>query len=185
MAFPSIEVDCKVIIIKIYGVYEVVYEDTPLCGIIPANGLHVIQISENLGIGEGSVLSLLNCQLFFNFLLFLFSGIDSLSNPLHRLSGSNAAQRFSIASSVSLIAVFSFFIRIINCLHRNKVVTVAELVQLKDKEIMAMNGMGKAAIKDIRKKQNAYIKELLIELVTNEITEISTREVVNVLGEPV
>ena len=29
------------------------------------------------------------------------------------------------------------------------------------------------------------IKELLIELVTNEITEISTREVVNVLGEPV
>ena len=74
-------------------------------------------------------------------------------------------------------------IRIINCLHRNKVVTVAELVQLKD--IMAMNGMGKAAIKDIRKKQSAYIKELLIELVTNEITEISTREVVNVLGEPV
>ena len=42
-----------------------------------------------------------------------------------------------------------------------------------------------AAIKDIRKKQSAYIKELLIELVTNEITEISTREVVNVLGEPV
>ena len=41
------------------------------------------------------------------------------------------------------------------------------------------------AIKDIRKKQSAYIKELLIELVTNEITEISTREVVNVLGEPV
>lgn len=76
-------------------------------------------------------------------------------------------------------------IRIINCLHRNEVVTVAELVQLKDKEIMAMNGMGKAAIKDIRKKQSAYIKELLIELVTNEITEISTREVVNVLGEPV
>lgn len=76
-------------------------------------------------------------------------------------------------------------IRIINCLHRNKVVTVAELVQLKDKEIMAMNGMGKAAIKDIRKKQSAYIKELLIELVTNEMTEISTREVVNVLGEPV
>ena len=37
----------------------------------------------------------------------------------------------------------------------------------------------------IRKKQSAYIKELLIELVTNEITEISTREVVNVLGEPV
>ena len=30
-----------------------------------------------------------------------------------------------------------------------------------------------------------HIKELLIELVTNEITEISTREVVNVLGEPV
>ena len=55
----------------------------------------------------------------------------------------------------------------------------------KNKEIMAMNGMGKAAIKDIRKKQSAYIKELLIELVTNEITEISTREVVNVLGEPV
>ena len=50
---------------------------------------------------------------------------------------------------------------------------------------MAMNGMGKTAIKDIRKKQSAYIKELLIELVTNEITEISTREVVNVLGEPV
>ena len=48
-----------------------------------------------------------------------------------------------------------------------------------------MNGMGKAAITDIRKKQSAYIKELLIELVTNEITEISTREVVNVLGEPV
>ena len=73
-------------------------------------------------------------------------------------------------------------IRIINCLHRNKVVTVAELVQLGDKEIMAMNGMGKAAIKDIRKKQSAYIKELLIELVTNDITEISTREVVNDLG---
>ena len=73
-------------------------------------------------------------------------------------------------------------IRIINCLHRNKVVTVAELVQLGDKEIMAMNGMGKTAIKDIRKKQSAYIKELLIELVTNEITEISTREVVNNLG---
>ena len=73
-------------------------------------------------------------------------------------------------------------IRIINCLHRNKVVTVAELVQLRDKEIMAMNGMGKTAIKDIRKKQSAYIKELLIELVTNEITEISTREVVNNLG---
>ena len=63
--------------------------------------------------------------------------------------------------------------------------TVAELVQLKDKEIMAMNGMGKAAIKDIRKKQSAYIKELLIELVINEITESSTREVVNVLEEPV
>ena len=62
---------------------------------------------------------------------------------------------------------------------------MAELVQLKDKEIMAMNGMGQAAIKNIRKKQSAYIKELLIQLVTNEITEISTREVVNVLGEPV
>ena len=58
-------------------------------------------------------------------------------------------------------------------------------MRLKDKEIMAMNGMGKAAIKDIRTKQSAYIKELLIELVTNEITENSTREVVNVLGEPV
>ena len=76
-------------------------------------------------------------------------------------------------------------IRIINCLHRNKAVTVAELVQLKDKEIMAMNGIGKTAIKDIRKKQSAYIKELLIELVTNEITEISNRKVVNVLREPV
>ena len=63
-----------------------VYEDTPLCGIIPANGLHVIQISENLGIGEGSVLSLFDCQLFFDFYLFLFLGIDSLSNPLHGLS---------------------------------------------------------------------------------------------------
>ena len=83
------------------------------------------------------------------------------------------------------VEVLQLPIRIINCLRRNKVVTVAEMVQLKDKEIMAMNGMGKAAIKDIRKKQSAYIKELLIELVTNEITEISTREVVNVLGEPV
>ena len=45
--------------------------------------------------------------------------------------------------------------------------------------------IGKTAFKDIRKKQSAYIKELLIELVTNEITEISTRKVVNVLGEPV
>ena len=80
---------------------------------------------------------------------------------------------------------FQMVLRIINCHHRNKVVTVAELVRLKDKEIMVMNGMGKAAIKDIRKNQSAYIKELLIELVTNEITEISTREVVNVLGEPV
>ena len=33
-------------------------------------------------------------------------------------------------------------VRIINCLRRNNDVTVAELVQLKDKEIMAMNGMG-------------------------------------------
>lgn len=73
-------------------------------------------------------------------------------------------------------------IRIINCLHRNKVVTVAELVQQQDKDILAMNGMGKAALKDIRKKQSAYIKDLLIELVTDEITEISTRAVVKNFG---
>ena len=41
-------------------------------------------------------------------------------------------------------------------------------------------------VKTTRINQNeTVIKELLIELVTNKITEISTREVVNVLGDPV
>ncbi len=75
-------------------------------------------------------------------------------------------------------------IRILNCLYRNKVLTVLDLVQLQDKDLLAMNSIGKAALEDIRKKQSAYIKNLLIELVTDDITEISTREVVNVLGEP-
>ena len=86
MTLSSVEDDCKVIIIQIHRMYEGIDEDAPLCRILSADGSHVIQISENLGIGEGSVLSLLNCQLFFNFLLFLFSCIDSLSDPLHGLS---------------------------------------------------------------------------------------------------
>ena len=73
-------------------------------------------------------------------------------------------------------------VRVNNGLRRNKVETMADLVQLQDKDLLAMNSIGKTAIKDIRKKQRAYIKELLIELVTNDITEISTREVVNDLG---
>ena len=76
-------------------------------------------------------------------------------------------------------------VRVNNGLRRNKVESMADLVQLQDKDLLAMNSIGKTAFKDIRKKQSAYIKELLIELVTNEMTEISTREVVNVLGEPV
>ena len=73
-------------------------------------------------------------------------------------------------------------VRVNNGLRRNKVETMADLVQLQDKDLLAMNSIGKTAIKDIRKKQSAYIKEFLIELVTNDITEISTREVVNDLG---
>lgn len=64
--------------------------------------------------------------------------------------------------------------RIINCLHRNKVVTVAELVQLQDKDLLAMNSIGKAAVKDIRQKQSEYIKNILIELVTDDIKAIRT-----------
>lgn len=73
-------------------------------------------------------------------------------------------------------------IRVNNSLRRNKVETVVELVQLQDKELLAMNNLGKAALKDIRKKQSEFIKNLLVEMVTDDITEISTREVVNVLG---
>ena len=73
-------------------------------------------------------------------------------------------------------------VRVNNGLRRNKVESMADLVQLQDKDLLAMNSIGKTAFKDIRKKQSAYIKELLIELVTNDITEISTREVVNDLG---
>ena len=47
-----------------------------------------------------------------------------------------------------------------------------------------MNSIGKATLADIRKKQSVYVWNLFIELVTDDITEISTREVGNVLGEP-
>ena len=41
--------------------YEGVDEDAPLCRIRSADGFHIIQISKNLWIGEGSVPSLFDC----------------------------------------------------------------------------------------------------------------------------
>ena len=55
MTLSSVEDNGEMIIVKIYGVYEGVYEDVSLCGILATDGSHVIQISKNLGIGEGFV----------------------------------------------------------------------------------------------------------------------------------
>ena len=60
-----------------------------------------------------------------------------------------------------------------NCLQRNKVESVADLAQLKDKDLLAMNNLGKAALQDIRQKQSEFIKNLLTEVVTEEIERIS------------
>ena len=60
-----------------------------------------------------------------------------------------------------------------NCLQRNKVESVADLAQMKDKDLLAMNNLGKAALQDIRQKQSEFIKNLLTEVVTEEIERIS------------
>lgn len=73
-------------------------------------------------------------------------------------------------------------VRIIKCLHANKIVTVAELVELQDKDLLAMEGIGKATLKDIRKIQRNNLRDLLIEFVTDNITVLSTTKVVNNLG---
>lgn len=51
-----------------------------------------------------------------------------------------------------------------------------ELVQLQDKDLLAMNNLGKAAFKDIRRKQSEYIKNLLVEMVADEVAVLRTRE---------
>lgn len=63
-----------------------------------------------------------------------------------------------------------------NCLRRNEVESVADLVQMQDKDLLAMNNLGKAALKDIRKKQSEFIKNLLTEVVAEEIEKISLSE---------
>ena len=50
---------------------------------------------------------------------------------------------------------------------------VADLAQMKDKDLLAMNNLGKAALQDIRQKQSEFIKNLLTEVVTEEIERIS------------
>lgn len=67
-------------------------------------------------------------------------------------------------------------IRVNNCLRRNKVENLVELVQLQDKDLLAMNNLGKAALKDIRRKQSEYIKNLLVEMVADEVAVLRTRE---------
>lgn len=64
-------------------------------------------------------------------------------------------------------------VRANNCLQRNKVESVADLAQLKDKDLLAMNNLGKAALQDIRQKQSEFIENLLTEVVTEEIERIS------------
>ena len=64
-------------------------------------------------------------------------------------------------------------VRANNCLQRNKVESVADLAQMKDKDLLAMNNLGKAALQDIRQKQSEFIKNLLTEVVTEEIERIS------------
>ena len=48
---------------------------------------------------------------------------------------------------------------------------LADLVQLQDKELLAMNNLGKAVLKDIRRKQSEYIKNLLVEMVLDEVNQ--------------
>lgn len=67
-------------------------------------------------------------------------------------------------------------VRVKNCLRRNKVVTLEDLVHLQDKELLAMNNLGKSALKDIRRKQKEYIKNLLVEMVSDDVVVLRTRE---------
>ena len=67
-------------------------------------------------------------------------------------------------------------VRVKNCLRRNKVVTLEDLVHLQDKELLAMNNLGKSALKDIRRKQKEYIKNLLVEMVSDDVVGLRTRE---------
>ena len=48
-------------------------------------------------------------------------------------------------------------VKVKNCLRRNKVVTLEDLVHLQDKELLAMNNLGKSALKDIRRKNISKI----------------------------
>lgn len=62
------------------------------------------------------------------------------------------------------------------CLRRNKVETLVDLLQMQDKDLLAINNLGKSALKDIRRKQNEYIKNLLVEMVADEVVVLRTRE---------
>lgn len=67
-------------------------------------------------------------------------------------------------------------VRVSKCLRRNKVETLVDLLQLQDKDLLAINNLGKSALKDIRRKQNEYIKNLLVEMVADEVVVLRTRE---------
>ena len=67
-------------------------------------------------------------------------------------------------------------VRVSKCLRRNKVETLVDLLQMQDKDLLAINNLGKSALKDIRRKQNEYIKNLLVEMVADEVVVLRTRE---------
>lgn len=65
-------------------------------------------------------------------------------------------------------------VRTNNCLRRNKVETVADIVLLQDRDLLAMNCLGKAALQDIRKQQREFTYNLRTDMVMEEIAKSST-----------
>jgi hypothetical protein len=57
-------------------------------------------------------------------------------------------------------------------LHRNNMETVADVVLAQDQDLLAINGFGRAVLKQLRRKQKQFIRDLRAGMATEEIASI-------------
>ena len=57
-------------------------------------------------------------------------------------------------------------------LHRNNMETVADVVLAQDQDLLAINGFGRAVLKQLRRKQKQFIRDLRADMATEEIASI-------------
>ena len=61
-------------------------------------------------------------------------------------------------------------------LHNNNVNTLADIVLARDRDLLAIKGLGRSVLEELRKKERQAVADLRADMVTEEVSKYFSRD---------